>query len=96
MFGAVALWEARGRAKETCWFLPGDQRLVFSIRSLTAADVMTKSPITIEPNALVHDALALMEDRPSQISVLPVVDADARCLGLIRLHDIYQAGAKQD
>jgi arabinose-5-phosphate isomerase len=66
------------------------------IRTLTAADVMTKSPITIEPDALVHDALSLMEDRPSQISVLPVVDADARCLGLIRLHDIYQTGAKQD
>jgi len=66
------------------------------IRTLTAADVMTKSPITIEPDALVHDALSLMEDRPSQISVLPVVDADTRCLGLIRLHDIYQTGAKQD
>jgi arabinose-5-phosphate isomerase len=31
-----------------------------------------------------------MEDRPSQISVLPVVDpATRRCLGLLRLHDIY-------
>jgi len=66
------------------------------IRQLTAADVMTKSPVTIEPDALVHDALSLMEDRPSQISVLPVVDADGRCLGLIRVHDIYQMGAKQD
>ena len=66
------------------------------IRTLTAADVMTKSPVQIEPDALVHDALSLMEDRPSQISVLPVVDADGRCLGLIRLHDIYQSGSKQD
>jgi arabinose-5-phosphate isomerase len=32
-----------------------------------------------------------MEDRPSQISVLPVVDADThKCLGVIRIHDIYQ------
>jgi hypothetical protein len=31
-----------------------------------------------------------MEDRPSQIYVLPVLEADA-CVGLLRLHDIYQA-----
>ena len=37
-------------------------------------------------------ALRLMEDRPSQISVLPVVDgASGACLGLLRLHDIYRA-----
>jgi CBS domain-containing protein len=30
-----------------------------------------------------------MERRPSQISVLPVVDADGRALGVIRLHDVY-------
>jgi arabinose-5-phosphate isomerase len=60
------------------------------IRPLRAADVMTASPVTIGPQALVHDALALMEDRPSQIYVLPVVDPGTRvCAGLIRLHDIY-------
>jgi len=32
-----------------------------------------------------------MEDRPSQIAVLPVVGDDGRCLGVLRLHDIYQA-----
>ena len=61
------------------------------IRSLRAADVMTALPISVGPEALVHDALRLMEDRPSQISVLPVVDPPTRaCLGLIRLHDIYR------
>jgi arabinose-5-phosphate isomerase len=60
------------------------------IRTLRAADVMTLHPATIGPDALVHDALSLMEDRPSQISVLPVVDPHANvCLGLIRVHDIY-------
>jgi arabinose-5-phosphate isomerase len=34
-----------------------------------------------------------MENRPSQISVLPVADAAGRCVGLVRLHDIYRAGA---
>jgi hypothetical protein len=38
------------------------------------------------------DALRLMEDRVSQISVLPVVDpATQQCLGLLRAHDIYRA-----
>jgi arabinose-5-phosphate isomerase len=59
------------------------------IRTLAASDVMTKSPVSVGPETLVHDALCLMEDRPSQISVLPVLEGNL-CLGLIRLHDIYQ------
>ncbi len=67
------------------------------IRALKASDVMTKSPTTIAPEALIHDALSLMEDRPRQISVLPVIDpATRRCLGLIRLHDIYHTSAGVD
>jgi arabinose-5-phosphate isomerase len=79
----------------------GDVRRAFErhddIRGLMASDVMTKSPVSVEPDALIHDALCLMEDRPSQISVLPVVEkATGRCLGLIRLHDIYHTGAGVD
>jgi len=60
------------------------------IRTLTAADIMTARPVTIAPGARLHEALRLMEDRPSQIYVLPVVDPETRrCLGLLRLHDIY-------
>jgi len=33
-----------------------------------------------------------MEDRPSQISVLPVVDGDGVCVGLVRVHDIVRRG----
>jgi arabinose-5-phosphate isomerase len=61
------------------------------IRGLSAADCMTRNPTTIPPAAELRQASRLMEDRPSQISVLPVVDSQTqRCLGLIRLHDIYQ------
>ncbi len=60
------------------------------IRPLTAADVMTVNPVRVTPDTLLGDALRLMEDRPSQISVLPVVEANGHCLGLLRLHDIYQ------
>ena len=48
-----------------------------------------RAAVTLVP-ALLHEALSFMEDRPSQISVVPVVDAEHRCLGLLRLHDIYQ------
>ena len=63
------------------------------IRPLRARDVMTTNPVSIGPNARLVDALERMENRPSQISVLPVVDA-GRCVGLVRLHDLYRAGAE--
>jgi arabinose-5-phosphate isomerase len=63
------------------------------IRGLSAGDVMTRHPVTIHPDATLHEALRIMENRSSQISVLPVVDTVTNCcLGLLRLHDIYQAG----
>jgi arabinose-5-phosphate isomerase len=60
--------------------------------TLTSAAIMTRNPVVASPELLAYDALRLMEDRPSQISVLPVVDADSRCVGLIRLHDIVRSG----
>ena len=73
----------------------GDVRRVLlkheDIRQLQATDCMTRQPTTIAPEASLKEASRLMEDRPSQISVLPVVDSRSqRCLGLIRIHDIYQ------
>lgn len=59
------------------------------IRALCAQDVMTRQPITISPDASLKEAETLMENRPSQISVLPVVDDHGRYLGLLRLHDLY-------
>lgn len=62
------------------------------IRPLRAVDIMTLRPTSIAPEARLDQALRLMEDRPSQISVLPVIDAATGCwLGLLRLHDIYHA-----
>ena len=60
-------------------------------RFLSARDVMTRQPTVVFPESVLREAARLMEDRPSQISVLPVVEAGSRhCLGLIRLHDIYR------
>ncbi|MGD0500736.1 MAG: KpsF/GutQ family sugar-phosphate isomerase [Bryobacteraceae bacterium] len=59
------------------------------IRGLRAQDVMTRAPVAIAPEATLGEALERMERRSSQISALPVVSAEGRALGLIRLHDIY-------
>jgi len=60
------------------------------IRPLCARDVMTPNPIRVAPEVTLGRAAEIMENRPSQISVLPVVETESgKCLGLIRLHDIY-------
>ena len=53
---------------------------------------MTPKPVVARPDLLAFEALRLMEDRPSQISVLPVVDEDGLSVGLLRLHDIVRSG----
>ncbi len=60
------------------------------IDALTAAEVMTESPVSVLESSPLSDAVSLMEDRTSQISVLPVVTDTGTCTGLIRIHDIYQ------
>ena len=59
---------------------------------LTCDDFMTRKPTVATPELLAFDALQLMENRPSQISVLPVVDGAGKCVGLIRIHDIVRVG----
>ncbi|MFV0389428.1 MAG: SIS domain-containing protein [Pyrinomonadaceae bacterium] len=58
---------------------------------LNAASMMTVNPTVAEPEMLAFDALKLMEDRPRQISVLPVIE-EKKCVGLLRLHDIVKSG----
>jgi arabinose-5-phosphate isomerase len=62
------------------------------LETLTGDEIMTTSPVVAVPDLLAYDALRLMEERRSQISVLPVVEDDGICVGLIRLHDIVRSG----
>lgn len=55
-------------------------------------EIMTKNPICVKKGTKAIDALHIMEDRPSQISVLPVIDDEDKPIGLIRIHDLIKAG----
>lgn len=55
---------------------------------LKAKDMMNQDPVTVAAHAPLSLALELMENRPSPISVLPVMQ-DQQWLGIIRLHDVY-------
>lgn len=91
--GAACVLDSKGRL--TGIITDGDVRRALQshddIRGVLASHVMTLNPATVAPNASAHEALRMMEDRPSQIAVLPVVDeASGQCVGLVRLHDLYQ------
>ena len=94
--GAVCVVDANGRLAGIV--TDGDLRRAIeqtshdSLAQLTCDDFMTRKPVVATPELLAFDALRLMEDRPSQISVLPVVDEDQKCVGLLRLHDVVRSG----
>lgn len=62
------------------------------LSSLAAEQMMTKDPTTATAEMLAYEALRVMEDRPSQISVLPVTDDNGHAVGMLRIHDIVKAG----
>lgn len=59
------------------------------ISSITAADIMTRNPKTIDSGSLVVEALTLM--RNHNITQLPVMES-SRYAGVIHLHDILKEG----
>lgn len=60
------------------------------INTLTAKDIMSTSPKTIQQNSLAIEALHVMEDK--SISQLLVVDENNVYLGVIHLHDLLREG----
>jgi len=94
--GAVNVIDPAGRLAGI--ITDGDLRRAIQLRdhaaleNLLCDDIMTRNPVVAGPDMLAYDALRLMEDRSSQISVLPVVDGDRICIGLLRVHDIVRSG----
>jgi arabinose-5-phosphate isomerase len=75
-------------------FTDGDlRRCLDRVEQLTAGRIealMTRAPRTIGPDALAIDCVELMET-PPKVSQLLVVDADARLVGALHLHDLFRA-----
>jgi arabinose-5-phosphate isomerase len=59
------------------------------VSNITAKDIMTRNPRTIQADSLVVEALAIM--RNNNITQLPVLDKD-KYVGVIHLHDILKEG----
>ena len=60
--------------------------------SVQASAMATSDPISVTPDTLAAEALRVMERNPAQaLSVLPVIDG-GELVGLLRLHDLVQAG----
>jgi CBS domain-containing protein len=57
-----------------------------TLRAETAADLMTPNPVSLEANALVGEAIALLVDRG--ISAAPVIDDAGRPIGVLSRSDI--------
>ena len=68
------------------------RRHLDGLLDLTARDVMTKDPLTIGPNALAQEAVALMNDR--KITCLFVVDQSKGrdAVGILHIHDCLRIG----
>lgn len=56
------------------------------------AEVMTRNPLTIVPDALAAEALRMMNERPRPITSLFVVDDERRPVGVLHVHDLLRAG----
>jgi arabinose-5-phosphate isomerase len=58
-------------------------------RALTAADVMTRGPVSIAPATLAAEALNIMEQR--KITSIVVVDGDPRrVVGVVHVHNLWR------
>lgn len=61
-----------------------------NLHSEPVETVMTPAPLTIEPGAMAAEALALLNQKRK--SVLIVVDAARKPVGIVHLHDLYAVG----
>ena len=90
--GAVCISEnGRANSKLKGIITEGDIRRALQHKekffTYKAKDIMISSPISINRDSMALEALHLMENRKSQINVLPVVE-DGNVVGIIRIHDL--------
>lgn len=61
------------------------------VMAIRVTDVMTRSPKTVDADALASAAVHTMEQ--FGVIALPALDADGRVAGVVHLHDLMRAGA---
>ena len=91
-FGCVGVVDAAGRLAGiiTDGDLRRHMRAGGNLFSEPVETIMTPTPTTIEPDAMAAEALALLNE--TRRSVLLVVDAAHKPVGIVHLHDLYQIG----
>lgn len=92
--GAVVLTRADGRISGI--FTDSDLARLFEQRrdhmvDRPISEVMTANPTTIQPHALMPEAMQLMSER--KLSELPVVDPEGVPLGLVDITDVIDCGS---
>ena len=90
-FGVVGVTDPEGRLRGVV--TDGDlRRHMQGLLEMTADAVMTADPLTIAPDALAEEALALMNAR--KVTCLFVLDpgGDGRPEGILHIHDCLRAG----
>lgn len=88
-FGVAGVADAAGHL--TGIITDGDlRRNMAGLLERSAAEVMTKAPKTIAPDAFAAEAVAQMQDR--KITCLFSTDAAGKVLGLLHIHDCLRAG----
>jgi len=87
-FGCVGVVEPSG--KLAGMITDGDlRRHMDGLLTHTAAEVMTRGPLTVTPGMLAGEALKIMNDRG--VTVLFVVE-DGKPVGILHVHDLLRAG----
>ena len=90
--GMTAIVDPQGHALGI--FTDGDLRRVIDsgvdVRKVDIAEVMTRGGKSVTPAQLAVDAVNLMDRH--KITVLMVLDAERRLLGVIHMHDLLRAG----
>ncbi len=94
-FGCIGLTDAQGLL--TGIITDGDirRKLSADILTKTAKDIMTRNPKTAPADALVAEAMAMMNDLKNtfrKITCLLVVDTAGKPVGLLHIHDCLRAG----
>ena len=89
-FGCVGVFDHRQRLVGI--ITDGDMRRHMrpDLMERPVTEIMTRSPVTIAPDALVAEALDILSNK---ISVLLVVDEAGAVVGIVHVHDLLRLGA---